>query len=97
MKRDCSLVSGKALPASGAGVLRGAAALVDGLVGDLVGGCQQLAGPCPVIATGGLAPTLAQYSDTVTAVDPDHTLWGIHLAVTPTPRQREVVAARASS
>lgn len=79
-----------------AGVLRGAAALVDGLVAGLIGGCQQLAGPCPVIATGGLAPTLAQYSDTITAVDPDHTLWGIHLAVTPTPRQREVVAARAS-
>ena len=79
------------------GVLRGAAALVDGLVSGLVGGCQHLAGPCPVIATGGLAPILAPYSDTIAAVDPDHTLWGIHLAVTTMPRPRDVVAARASS
>ena len=62
------------------GVLQGAAALVDGLVRRH----QRLAGPCPVVATGGLGPTVARYSDTITAVDPDLTLWGIHLASTTT-------------
>lgn len=63
-----------------AGVLHGAAGLVDGLVRSH----QRLVGPCPVVATGGLGSTVARYSDTITAVDPDLTLWGIHLASTTT-------------
>ncbi len=62
------------------GVLHGAAALVDGLVRRH----QRLVGPCPVVATGGLGSTVARYSDTITAVDPDLTLWGILLASTTT-------------
>jgi type III pantothenate kinase len=58
------------------GVLRGVGALIDGLARDY----QRRAGPCPVVATGGLADVAARYSEAVTAVDPDLTLWGIHLA-----------------
>jgi type III pantothenate kinase len=58
-----------------AGVLRGAAALVDGLVR----GHQRLVGPCPVVVTGGLGPLLARLGETATAVDPDLTLRGIDL------------------
>ncbi len=57
------------------GVLRGAAALVDGLVR----GHQRLVGPCPVVITGGLGPLVARLGETATAVDPDLTLRGIHL------------------
>lgn len=67
-----------------AGVLHGAAGLVDGLVRRH----QRLVGPCPVVATGGLGPTLARHSDTITTVDPDLTLWGIHLACMTTPTRR---------
>jgi type III pantothenate kinase len=65
------------------GVLGGAAALVDGLVRSY----QRLAGPCPVVATGGLGPALARHSDTITTVDPDLTLWGTHLATTTTTQR----------
>jgi type III pantothenate kinase len=61
------------------GVLRGAAALVDGLVR----GQQHLVGPCPVVATGGLAGAVAPLSATITVVDADLTLRGIHLACAP--------------
>jgi type III pantothenate kinase len=58
------------------GVLRGLGALIDGLARDY----QRRVGPCPVVATGGLADVAARYSEAVTAVDLDLTLWGIHLA-----------------
>ncbi len=58
------------------GVLRGLGALIDGLARDY----QRRVGPCPVVATGGLADVAARYSDAVTVVDPDLTLWGVHLA-----------------
>jgi pantothenate kinase type III len=55
------------------------------VTGDgLVRSYQRLAGPCPVVATGGLGPTVARHSDTITAVEPDLTLWGTHLATTTT-------------
>ena len=57
------------------GVLRGAAALVDGLAR----GHQHVVGPCPVVATGGLAGAVAPLSDAITAVDADLTLRGTHL------------------
>lgn len=58
------------------GVLRGSAALVDGLAR----GYHRIAGTCPVVLTGGLAHAIAPFSETVTAVDADLTLWGVHLA-----------------
>jgi type III pantothenate kinase len=68
------------------GVVRGSAALVDGLVRDLL----QLVGPGPVVATGGLAAVIARAGEEITDVDPDLTLRGIHLAATvrSLPRQR---------
>jgi len=32
-----------------------------------------------VIATGGLAPVLAEATNIISHVDPDLTLWGLHL------------------
>jgi len=66
------------------GVLRGAAALIDGLVR----GHRRVVGPCPVVATGGLADTLAPLSETVTAVDADLTLRGTLLVCAPGVRLR---------
>jgi type III pantothenate kinase len=57
------------------GVLWGAGALVDGLVGQ----AWRTVGPCPVVATGGGARVAAAGSCTVTAVDEDLTLWGVYL------------------
>jgi type III pantothenate kinase len=81
-----------------AGVLRGAAGLVDGLVrshraraGAPAGAGGRGAG-CPVVVTGGLGPLVARWCTTVTAVDPDLTLRGIALATSgrarpgPSPR-----------
>ena len=77
-----------------AGVLRGAAGLVDGLVRSL----RARAGvtgsaACPVVVTGGLGPLVARWCTTATAVDPDLTLRGIALATSgrapppgPSPR-----------
>jgi type III pantothenate kinase len=58
------------------GVLRGLGALIDGFARDY----QRRVGPCPVVATGGLADVAARHSEAITAVDPDLTLWGVHLA-----------------
>jgi type III pantothenate kinase len=68
------------------GVLRGAAALVDSLVTSY----RSDVGSCPVIVTGGLGPTVARHchSHTVTAIDPDLTLRGIHLACANEPKSR---------
>jgi type III pantothenate kinase len=63
------------------GLLRGTAALVDGLAR----GYHRIVGPCPVVATGGLAPIVAELSDTITDVDPDLTLRGIYLSCTGRP------------
>jgi type III pantothenate kinase len=57
------------------GVLRGAAAVVDGLAAD----CRAEVGAAPVIVTGGLGAVVARHCETVTAVDPDLTLRGILL------------------
>lgn len=57
------------------GVLQGAAALIDSLVATY----RTQVGSCPVIMTGGLGPTVARHCTTITAIDPDLTLRGIHL------------------
>ncbi|HET6952178.1 MAG TPA: type III pantothenate kinase [Acidimicrobiales bacterium] len=66
------------------GVLRSAGALVDSLARSY----RRRVGHCPVVVTGGLGSVAARYGDTVTAVDPDLTLRGIHLACTPPARRR---------
>jgi type III pantothenate kinase len=59
-----------------AGLLLGEAAMVDGLVRRVWG---ELGTETPVIATGGLAVSMAVLCDTVTAVEPDLTLRGLML------------------
>lgn len=76
MGGDVTLAGTTTAEAIRVGVLRGSAALLDGLAR----GFHRLAGTCPVVLTGGLAPAIAPFSETVTAVDPDLTLWGVHLA-----------------
>lgn len=58
------------------GLVLGEAAMIDGLVRRI---WDELGGPTPVIATGGLAPRLAPHCETVTHVDADLTLTGLRL------------------
>jgi type III pantothenate kinase len=58
------------------GLLRGTAALIDGLARSY----NRIVGSCPVVATGGLASVITDFSDTITAVDVDLTLRGAYLS-----------------
>lgn len=59
------------------GVVIGAAAMAEGLTGRIK---DELEAPqCPVIATGGLARTVAEATNCFTAIDPNLTLRGIYL------------------
>ena len=59
-----------------AGAIFGFAGLVDGLVGRIQG---ELGHDCVVIATGGLAPTVAPHAVRVTETVPELTLEGLRL------------------
>lgn len=76
MRGDIPLAGTTTADAVRVGVLRGSAALVDGVAR----GYHRIAGRCPVVLTGGLGSAIAEFSETVTAVDVDLTLWGVHLA-----------------
>jgi type III pantothenate kinase len=56
------------------GLIYGYAGLVDGLVTRIAG---SVTGPCPVVATGGLAETVVRHTSTVTNIEPDLTLIGL--------------------
>jgi type III pantothenate kinase len=58
------------------GIIHGYASLVDGLVDKLK---TELGFPCAVLATGGLAPLIAQHTKTIESVDPELTLVGLRL------------------
>jgi type III pantothenate kinase len=58
------------------GAVYGFAGQVDGIVRRIQ---SELGGPCPVVATGGLAPLIAPHAQTVTAQDPVLTLTGLRL------------------
>jgi type III pantothenate kinase len=58
------------------GIIHGYASLVDGLVGKLK---AELGFPCTVLATGGLAPLIAQHTQSIESVDPELTLVGLRL------------------
>lgn len=58
------------------GLVLGHAGLIDGLVARMK---EELATPCTVIATGGLAPIMKQASKTIQTVEPDLTLFGLCL------------------
>lgn len=59
-----------------AGIVYGEADRVDGLVNRIF---DQLGYTAPVVATGGLAPSVAQCSKTITEVNPELTLEGLRL------------------
>lgn len=59
-----------------AGLLLGAAAMVDGLVRRV---WAELGAETPVVATGGLAERIARLCDTITDIDPDLTLRGLRM------------------
>jgi len=56
------------------GLIYGYAGLVDGLVGRIM---STLEVPCPVVATGGLAKVMIEYTTTMTDSEPDLTLIGL--------------------
>jgi type III pantothenate kinase len=58
------------------GIIHGYASLVDGLVEKLK---AELGFPCAVLATGGLAPLIAQHTQSIQSVDPELTLVGLRL------------------
>jgi type III pantothenate kinase len=58
------------------GAIHGSAALVDGLVARLE---AELGFPCTVIATGGLAGTIAKHSKSIQSVENDLTLEGLRI------------------
>jgi type III pantothenate kinase len=58
------------------GIIHGYASLVDGLVTKLK---AELGFPCAVLATGGLAPLIAQHTQSIESVDPELTLVGLRL------------------
>jgi type III pantothenate kinase len=61
------------------GVLYGFAGQVDGLVRRIVAELGPKAGPVTVLGTGGLAPLMADESETITEYVPDLTLLGLRL------------------
>lgn len=58
------------------GIVHGYASLVDGLVAKLK---TELGFPCAVLATGGLAPLIAEHTQSIESVDPELTLVGLRL------------------
>jgi type III pantothenate kinase len=58
------------------GVVHGYASLVDGLVGKLR---RELAFPCAVLATGGLAQLIVKHTETVDRIEENLTLEGLRL------------------
>ena len=59
------------------GVFYGAVAMVDGVVDRI--SAELGRGPISVVATGGQAEAVAEVSRTIQRVEPDLTLWGLHL------------------
>ncbi len=62
-----------------AGVVLGYAALVEGLIARMQAELGPIPAPIPIIATGGLAQTVAAATSIFTHIDPDLTLDGLRL------------------
>lgn len=69
-----------------AGVIFGYAALVDGIVNRMK---KEIKSDPRVIATGGLAPLMANVSETIEAVEPDLTLQGLRIISAGYSRQKD--------
>jgi type III pantothenate kinase len=76
VRRPPSVVGRSTVPAMQSGVFWGYVGLVEGLVQRI--GAER-GETMEVIATGGLAPLIAEATDVIKHVDPDLTLWGLRL------------------
>jgi type III pantothenate kinase len=76
VRRPPSVVGRSTVPAMQSGVFWGYVGLVEGLVQRIRAEREET---MEVIATGGLAPVLAEATDIIDHVDPDLTLWGLRL------------------
>jgi type III pantothenate kinase len=76
IRRPSAVVGRSTVPAMQSGVFWGYLGLVEGLVQRIR---AERGEAMEVIATGGLAPVLAEATDIIDHVDPDLTLWGLRL------------------
>jgi type III pantothenate kinase len=76
IRRPPAVVGRSTVPAMQSGVFWGYVGLVEGLVQRIR---AERGEAMEVIATGGLAPVLAEATDIIDHVDPDLTLWGLRL------------------
>jgi type III pantothenate kinase len=76
IRRPAAVVGRSTVPAMQSGVFWGYVGLIEGLVQRI---CAERGEAMEVIATGGLAPVLAEATDVIKHVDPDLTIWGLRL------------------
>jgi type III pantothenate kinase len=76
IRRPPTVVGRSTVPAMQSGVFWGYVGLIEGLVGRIR---AERGEAMEVIATGGLAPLVAEATDVIGHVDPDLTLWGLRL------------------
>jgi type III pantothenate kinase len=70
-----------------AGIIYGTADMIDGLVERVI---EEIGGPTRVISTGGFAPSVSRYSNSIEAVEPTLTLIGLRLIYERNLDRREV-------
>ena len=85
--RPQAVIGRQTVPAMQSGVYWGYVALVEGLVARIK---AEYGGPMKVIATGGLAPLVAEGTMVIEQIEPDLTLEGLRLLAerNPTPTLR---------
>jgi type III pantothenate kinase len=76
IRRPPTVVGRSTVPAMQSGVFWGYVGLIEGIVQRIR---AERGEAMEVIATGGLAPVLAEATDIIDHVDPDLTLWGLRL------------------
>jgi type III pantothenate kinase len=76
LKAPPSVIGKSTVTSVQSGLMYGTAALVDGLVGAVV---EELGGDARVIATGGVAHTVASYCTSIEKIEPILTLTGLRL------------------
>ena len=76
IRRPPAVVGRSTVPAMQSGVFWGYVGLIEGLVQRIR---AERGEAMEVIATGGLAPLMAEATEAISRVDPDLTLWGLRL------------------
>jgi type III pantothenate kinase len=74
--RTEKIIGKSTVPAMQSGLFWGYVGLIEGLVERIR---REFGAPMTVVATGGLAPLFAGSSPVMATIDPDLTLWGLHL------------------